>query len=207
MKNKHVVPVGSFASYDDKGNVTLKNEPLVENPYFRPGNDRYKVLKDGKPGVALWFEDTPKKNKDGVYEINIHKGQTGLMLDADIKGGPYRVSASPDGKNWFVMYDAVNRAGFRTAVDLSVFAGNRDLYLKTFRFYGDGKPYKAKGTRVENRHRFVSPDGEMVWRIPVKGLTDAFAEVFAGNNSVIELSADCSRWTEAEDWDHYGQDA
>ncbi|MBP5273641.1 MAG: hypothetical protein ILO36_01720, partial [Abditibacteriota bacterium] len=44
---KVCVPVGSFASYDDKGDLTLKNEQLVENPFFRPGSAGYEFLPEG----------------------------------------------------------------------------------------------------------------------------------------------------------------
>ncbi|MBO4547915.1 MAG: hypothetical protein J5758_01740 [Abditibacteriota bacterium] len=202
-EDKYMVPVGSFASYDDLGNVTLRNEPLVDNPFFRPGNERFRLLKGGLPEDRKIYTAVPVQDKKGVYEIDAKNARSGLALEADVRGGAYRVSASPDGKKWHMLYDTVNTGDYRTGVDLSAFVGNRDLYLKTDRFYGDKKPAREKGTRTENRYRFVAPGGEMVYRLPVAGLVSAFAEVICGNNYVIELSGDGESWDRAADSNYY----
>ncbi len=202
-KNKVCVPVGSFASYDDKGTVTLKNEPLAENPYFRPGNDNYEFLPEGLPKEKPSYTQTPEADKKGVFELDARNARNGISFEADVKGEAYTVSASLDGKDWLALYDTRNSGGYKTAVDLSAFAGNRDMYLKTLRFYGDAAPLDARKTSVRNRYRFVKPGGEAVYSIPVKGMVSAFAEVICGNDYVIELSRDRENWKKCADSNYY----
>ena len=233
VTDKYVVPVGSFASYNLEGNVVLKNEPLIENPFFRSGNSEIDTIKHGETYNKYKVNETEvivgthaenevmsdesgalignarvleSKDKPVIYKFDVKDVKNGVGLDFDIIGNGYQIDISADGKNWFRKYDTKNTTPRLTSIDVSNFIGNKDEYVQSLRFFGDDEKFikSDSGSKVELRSKYIDKDKSVVYEIDLNNMTSAFAEVIVGNNYAIELSGDNENWQSAIDCNYYG---
>lgn len=226
---KHIISVGSFPIYDEKGNVRLEREPIVINPFFLRGDEEEKVVSakdvgasvkvsqvDVRPGSVEESKYLVKQSgkvignsrvctgKDSpiVYRFDA-SGAAGAGIDVRIKGSGYRIDVSPDGERWYERLDTWSNEPKTQSIDVSFLTGNREelLNLMTIVPGRDAKWLYDKGnSRTDSfNRRYTGKNGSFVYRIDLPQVTQCFMELMLGNSYIVECSADAETWTKVAD--------
>ena len=225
QKSKHVLPLGSFPTYDATGKVEVTREPMLENPYFPKGKDKLVVLPEGKkldmPKVATNTMKPASAEEKAhilaqvgsvstehrvlspgnqlVYKFDT-KGATGASFEAQIKGRGYRIDASPDGKRWYTRLLTWSDKPCVQSVDLSAFTGSHDELLKLMQIVpGSDQSYLQTGgasTLERGNCRYAASEQGFVYKIALPSVTECQLELIVGNGYKILCSSDGKTWQE-----------
>ncbi|MHB1459058.1 MAG: hypothetical protein ACYC0V_19300 [Armatimonadota bacterium] len=225
---KYVIPVGSFPIYDLSGKVDLTYEPMLENPFFLPGDDKVMVISGDKPKIAhnqqtLTIipaneeEDKYLLNQGGTIESNKRickgaesvtyrfdtRGVRGAGLDARIMGEGFKFEVSPDGKRWYKRLDTWDDKMGDQSLDLSVFTGSSDELLKTVEINSENdSKYLISNKKSAVKHgycRYIDKDGELIYKFPLPDMPECRFEIMAGNGYRIQSSPDGKKWHDGID--------
>lgn len=208
---KHVLPVGAFPLFDAKGAIQVTDQPIVENPYFRPGAGKPIVLPPGRtkmphnvvtatlaPGSAEERRHTVARARDSVTYAFDAKDAVGAAIDTRLKGSGYIIEASPDGRRWFTRLDTWSPDPRWQSVDLSFLTGSTDELVKlvvTAPPEDSTLLVDVGRSRVEREHcRYIPEGGHVVYRLSVPGAVECRLEIILGNGCRIECSPDGTTW-------------
>lgn len=227
---KYIIPVGAFPMYNKNGKVEITNEPIVDNPYYLKGTDKVIEITNGnnkikhdesiikmKPGCAdeqkylispeTGTVESGKRICSGsdklVYQFDT-KGAIGAGIDLGIQGMGFKVEVSPDGKRWYERLDTWNDTPGSQSLDLSFLTGSRDELLKAYYITPmTDKRYLAssKGSVIaDGDRRYISKDGELIYKLNFPGLTTCVLELMVGNGYKIQVSSDGKKWDDKLDY-------
>lgn len=222
VSEKYLVPFGAFSSYEASGDVRLKNESFVINPYFRAGSDRFELLSKrvtpkvnksvivpgSKEESAILYKesgssvagDIRSTNDYIVYKI-LSFNSNGMGMDFNIKGKGYKIDVSPDGKNFYKKYDSWSDDFISESIDVSDFCGKSDEYVLTNRLdkSNDEKYiYSQKNTSLGEFGRKVNFGSEVIYKFDLSNQVRCFAEIILGCNNMVLLSSDGINWENVE---------
>lgn len=200
QKQKYVLPLGSFPTYDASGKVEVTRQPMLENPFFPQGRDKLVILPRGKslesPRVkTISLEKEPRGLSSGqsqIYKLDT-KGLSGAGIDMKL-AGQYRVDASPDGKRWYTRLRSWSDKPCEQSLDLSAFTGCHDELIKMLQIVpGEDQKYLVSGSKstIEREHcRY----GEFVYRLDLPEVTECQLELVIGDGYKVQCSSDGKTW-------------
>lgn len=183
QKQKYVLPLGSFPTYDAAGKVEVTRQPMVENPFFPQGRDKLVVLAAGKKMHTIKVKSTVVekdqrvlgKGQSLVHEFDA-RGVAGAGIDLRLKGR-YRIDVSPDGKRWYTRLETWSDRPCDQSIDLSAFTGSHDELIKLLR---------------------IAPESD-ICKLDLKDVTECRLELLAGNGYRVQCSSDGITWHDGID--------
>ncbi len=196
---KVMTAVGAFPGYDARGKVTPRNAPLLHNPYFLPGQAAGRAA---KVTSAALLRSAVTRTAGRPLLVRLPLGDAaGAGVDLRIRGDGYRISVSPDGKQWLPRLDTYDPKPAPQSLDLSFLCGSREelVRLEGVTAPDDARLLASPGGTVAaaERRRFTARGGRLVYRIPVAGATTCRLELIVGNGYRVDVSADGRRWRTA----------
>jgi hypothetical protein len=226
QSEKHVIPVGAVPVYHADGRVEITNQPIVENPFFRRGRDKPRVVAGNRTRIEHHVSTLVLTPGDAAEKAHLVRaagkveggrrvcaggdaplvyrfdtaGAIGAGVNLHIRGNGYKMEVSPDGKRWYEQLDTWSGEFRDQSADLSYLTGGCDELLKMLVISpaNDGK-YLTNGSRswVEQGNcRYVTRNGSFVYRLDLPGVAECHLEVLVGNGYRIECSPDGKAWHE-----------
>ena len=205
QKQKYVLPLGAFPTYDASGKVEVTREPMIENPFFPEGRDKLVILPEGKklpsPKVKASSIESGKRvvnpGQSLVYKLDT-KGVAGAAIDLRL-AGHYQIDISPDGKRWYTRLRSWSEKPCNQSLDLSAFTGCRDELLKIEQIVpGEDADYLLPNSKstIEREHcRY----GEFIYRFDMPHVTECQLELILGNGYTVQCSSDGKTWRDGID--------
>jgi hypothetical protein len=156
---KYMLPIGSFPVYDEKGNVTVTNTPIIDSPQFPHTNEVLQVfegnnIKVNYNVISKSFKPGDTEEKDYIFENNGKLENSSRVLtskdkplvymfdtpgikcagiDMDIIGKKgYKIEVSPDNKRWYRRIETWSDKQRKISMDVSFMTGFSDELQKMF---------------------------------------------------------------------------
>lgn len=182
QKQKHVLPLGSFPTYDATGKVEVTRQPMVENPFFPKGHDKLIVLTEGKKLASPKVKAHPLGQDFGILpgKSQVYKLDTRHCAGAGIDlrlNGRYRIEISPDGKRWYTRLETWSDRPCDQSLDLSAFTGGHDELIKLLR---------------------IAPKTD-ICKLDLEDVTECQLELLVGNGYKVQCSSDGKTWHDGLD--------
>ena len=204
---KRLVPTGAFPKFTGAGAFEATWTPIVDNPFFRPGDRQLRELSKGEGITSLDGAVTEldlSGQRQSPPQVQAHadtKGIAGAALDIRAVRGAYRIDASPDGSRWFSRLDTWCDTPVTRSVDLSFLTGGADELVPAAQIEPPADAtwlVSSTGTELLREHsRAIAPDGAVVYRVELPYIDLCRIEFLVANNYRIDLSGDGADWREA----------
>ncbi len=223
QKTKTFLPLASFPVYNAQGNITVTQEPLVDNPFLPHSRDKLRMV-SGTP-VRLYdvreisllpgseteklhllkdagnlVDNARKFNRDDeslIYKFEVDN-PAGAAFDLKCRGNSYTLEVSPDGERWYQRLNTWSPEAVWDSVDLSFLVGNSDELLKMMVITPPNDNHiiaDHKGSQVHRDHcRYVSENGYFIYKLSLPEVVECHLELVTGNGYKVEISTDGSSW-------------